>query len=49
MIVYKVSDIGSREARETFEELYTLLKEKAYGIDEVLNEIIEEGADDIPF
>jgi hypothetical protein len=49
MITYKVSDIGTREARETFEELYILLKEKVYGIDEVLNEIIEEGADDIPF
>lgn len=49
MIIYKISDIGTREARETFEELHTLVKEKVYGIDEVLNEIIEEGADDIPF
>lgn len=49
MVTYRLSDIGTREARESFNELYTLLKEKAFGIDDILDEIIEDGADDIPF
>lgn len=49
MVAYDVSELNTREARESFDELYILAKEKVYGLDDVLNEIIEEGADDIPF
>lgn len=48
MITYRASEIGGREAKESFDELHLLVREKAYGIDKVLKDIIE-GADDIPF
>ena len=46
MIHYTDAEIGTKEARESFAELYTILSEKLYGIDEVLDDII---SDDIPF
>jgi len=45
MVVYKDSEIGTREARASFTELYSLLTEKVYGVDEVLDDIIAD--DDI--
>ena len=42
MVNYKDTDIGTKEAKATFSELYTLLNEKVYGIDEVLNDIISD-------
>jgi len=42
MVVYHDAKIGTKEARASFAELYTLLKEKLYGIDEVLNDIISD-------
>lgn len=49
MVTYRTSEIGAREARESFNELYTLLKEKMYGIDEMLEEIINDADNEIPF
>ena len=42
---YSTKEIGTEEARQTFRELYSIVKEKLYGVDEVLNDIIG----DIPF
>lgn len=46
LIHYSDAEIGTKEAKASFAELYTILSEKLYGIDEVLDEII---SDDIPF
>ena len=45
MVSYKDADIGTKEAKASFAELYTLVKEKVYGVDEVLDDII--GDDDL--
>ena len=42
MVVYIDSEIGTREAKDTFAELYTLLKECVYGVHTVLNDIISD-------
>jgi hypothetical protein len=42
MIVYRDADIGTKEARSSFQELFTLVKEKVFGIDEVLDDIISD-------
>jgi hypothetical protein len=42
MIHYKVSDLGTREAAETFGELYRTVKEKMFGVDDVLDDIIKD-------
>ncbi|MHA4866793.1 hypothetical protein ACXZ1M_03745 [Duganella sp. PWIR1] len=46
MVVYKVTDIGTKEAFSSFQDLYNLVKEKLYGVDAMLDEIIK---DDVPF
>jgi hypothetical protein len=46
LVYYSTKDIGTHEAKASFAELYTLVKEKLYGMDKLLDEIIE---DDIPF
>lgn len=43
---YSSKEIGTKEAKESFFELYTVLQEKKHGMDKVLDEII---ASDIPF
>ena len=43
MVHYHDAEIGTKEAKASFSELYTLLSEKVYGIDEVLNDIISDG------
>ena len=48
-INYNLSDIRSREADASFAELYTVVSEKAYGIDEVFKDIISDLEDDLPF
>lgn len=48
-IKYATSDIRTREAEASFAELYTLVSEKAYGIDEVFKDIISDLEDDFPF
>ncbi|KVV19339.1 hypothetical protein WK80_25820 [Burkholderia multivorans] len=45
MIRYTPEEIGTKEARASFAELFTLVKEKYYGINEVLDDIISD--DDI--
>jgi hypothetical protein len=42
MVVYRSSDIGTREARASFNELYNVVKERAYGMDDVLDDIISD-------
>jgi hypothetical protein len=37
---YSSDEIGTQEALETFAELFTVIKEKLYGADEALDEII---------
>jgi hypothetical protein len=39
-ISYSSSDIGTFEAEQTFSELYSIIKEKQFGVDTVLDEII---------
>jgi len=46
MVIYRVKDIGTTEARESFAELYAELKQKKFGMDKVLDDII---ASDLPF
>jgi hypothetical protein len=42
MVKYSSADIGTREAIDSFSELHTLVKEKAFGVDEALDEIISD-------
>ena len=41
MIRYGTKEINAKEARDTFRELYLMLKEKAYGTDKAFDDIIE--------
>lgn len=45
-VTYNTKELGTKEAVESFKELYSVVKEKMYGMDEVLDDIIES---DIPF
>jgi hypothetical protein len=45
MVVYRDDEIGTREAKASFADLYNVLTEKLFGADKVLDDII----DDIPF
>lgn len=47
MVTYKDAEIGTREAKASFSELYTLIKEKLYGVNEALDDIISDAQ--IPF
>lgn len=40
MVRYDAKELGTREAMETFAELYTVIKEKVYKVDEALDDII---------
>ncbi len=42
MVTYKTADIGTKEAHASFAELYGLLKERLYGMNEVLDDIISD-------
>lgn len=42
-VSYNTKELKSREAEESFLELYQILKEKIYNMDEVLDEIIKDG------
>jgi len=46
MVIYRSKDIGTIEARQSFAELYAELKQKKFGMDKVLDEIISS---DLPF
>lgn len=42
MVTYRDSEIGTREAKASFAELYTLVKERLYGVNNVLDDIISD-------
>jgi len=42
MVCYKAIDIGTKEAVDSFSELYSLVSEKVYGVDLVLEDIISD-------
>lgn len=46
MVTYRDSEIGTHEAKASFSELYQLLGEKVYGVNDVLDDII---SDESPF
>jgi hypothetical protein len=41
-VCYNTEDFNTREAKESFRELYNLIKEKNLGVDVILDEIIED-------
>tara|TARA_R110002020_G_scaffold437327_3_gene647542 strand:- start:2061 stop:2435 length:375 start_codon:yes stop_codon:yes gene_type:complete len=45
-VTYIPKDLGGREAKESMAELFRVVSEKLYGMDDVLNDIIESA---IPF
>lgn len=42
MVTYRDAEIGTREAKASFAELYTLAKERLYRVDDVLDDIISD-------
>ena len=40
IVVYKTEDLKTRETLESFGELYLIVKEKLYGVDKALDDII---------
>lgn len=48
MMHYSTSDLSSKEANASFKELYRIVKEKVFGMDKVLDDIIKD-MDDLPF
>lgn len=46
MVSYNTRDLGTKEAYDSLSELYTIVQEKLFGMDKVLDEII---GDDFPF
>lgn len=48
MMHYSTKDLSSKEAYASFEELYRIVKEKVFGMDIVLDDIIKD-MDDLPF
>lgn len=40
LVYYNSKDIGTRESEETFRELYKLVKDMKYGMDDILDNII---------
>ena len=45
-ITYRSKDIGTKEAIDSFKELYQVIQAKLYHVDEVLDDIIN---DEVPF
>lgn len=48
-VSYSANDQATKEAWESFQELLNFVKEKALGVTEVLDDIIADLDDDIPF
>lgn len=44
MVSYNSKDLGTKEAKESLRELYTIVKEKIFGMDDVLSDIINSDA-----
>lgn len=49
MISYASETLQTREAKQTLNELFTILSEKSHGMDDVLNEIIQTDVNELPF
>ncbi|ENV63636.1 hypothetical protein F949_01011 [Acinetobacter junii NIPH 182] len=49
MVRYSDKEIGTKEAKLSFVELYNLIKEKVYGVDDALDDIISDLDEDLPF
>jgi len=45
-VTYNSRDLGTKEAKATFRELFTIISEKALGMDDILEDIIDS---DSPF
>lgn len=45
MVSYKTSEIGTKEAVASFSELYSILKERIHGMNDVLDDIISDAED----
>lgn len=45
MVSYSDKDIGTKEAISSFSELYTLINERVYGVNKVLDDIISDMED----
>jgi hypothetical protein len=45
VVTYKTADIGTKEARASFADLYSVIEGRVYGVNEVLDDIIN----DLPF
>lgn len=43
IVSYRSDELGTKEAKESLAELFTTLKEKRFGMDETLDEIIATG------
>jgi len=41
-IRYSSKDLNSKEAYETFSELYRIIEEKVFGVDKALDDIIKD-------
>ena len=42
MVTYDTSQIGTKEAKASFAELYGILEEKLHGVDDVLDDILKD-------
>lgn len=42
MVTYRAGEIGTKEAKASFADLFTLLKERLYGVNNVLDDIISD-------
>lgn len=42
MVKYSDTEIGTKEAKSSFAELYTIVKERLYGVNDVLDDIISD-------
>lgn len=40
MVSYNSRDLGTKEAKDSLSELYTIVREKVFGMDQVLDDII---------
>jgi len=42
MVKYSDTEVGTKEAKSSFAELYTIVKERLYGVNDVLDDIISD-------
>jgi hypothetical protein len=44
VVFYRTRELGTKEARQSFAELHSLVEEMKYGMDEILDEIISSNS-----